>query len=155
MPGCDPGLRSLITLRNRYSMGWDMRKSANAGIAAAVIGAAGVIIAAVISSHHDGSSSSSSSTPGPSPTYVTGVIQTVNNEQYDYLYSVPTPNLLVDRVGEMSNGTNVQIICTVQGPAVASGDTLWDKVVYNSGSAYISDFYVYTGSAQAVMSACP
>jgi hypothetical protein len=131
-----------------------MSKSINAAIVAAVIGAAGAIAAAVITSH-GGSSSTSSSTPNPSPTYEAGVIQTVNNEQYDYLYSAPTPNLLTDRVGEMSNGTNVQIICTVEGPAVANGDTLWDKVVYNSGSAYISDYYVYTGSNQALMPACP
>ena len=131
-----------------------MSKSTNAVIVAAVIGAAGAIAAAIITSH-GGSSSGSGSTPTPSATDIAGVIQTVNNEQYDYLYSVPTSNLLTDRVGEISNGTSVQIICTVQGPAVANGDTLWDKVVYNSGSAYISDFYVYTGSNQAVMPACP
>jgi hypothetical protein len=122
-------------------------KKSNGAIAAAVIAAVGGIIAAVISSHH------SDPTPAPGPTYASGTIQTTSGTGYAYVYSVPTGNLYIDREGEESNGTNVQIICTQQGPAV-DNDTLWDEIVYNDGSAYISDFYVYTGTNQPTMPSC-
>lgn len=145
------------------------KSSTKAAIGAAVVTAAGGIVAAIITIHGHGTPTptptpaptsspvpvaTSSAIPGPTQTPEAGTIQTVPGETFDYVYSEPTGDLVADRVGEVSNGTNVNIICTVQGPAVASGDTLWDKIAYNSGSAYISDYYVYTGTNQAVMPSC-
>jgi hypothetical protein len=122
-------------------------------IMVALITAAGGIVTALITTNHGGSPGPS---PSPSASFAPGTIQVPAGDTYAYLYSVPTGDLYIDRVGEMSSGTNVQIICTVQGPAIGTdGDTLWDKVVYNTGSAYISDIYVYTGSSQAQMPSCP
>lgn len=117
-------------------------------ITAAVITAVGGIAAAIIAA---GGSSSSTSSSGP--TYAIGTIQVPTGDQYAYVYSIPTGDLTADREGEMSAGTDVQIICTEQGPAV-NGDTLWDEIVYNAGSAYISDVFVYTGTNQPTMPSC-
>jgi hypothetical protein len=134
-----------------------MSKRRSTTVTAAIITAAGAIaaaiIAGVIATHHP-PNPSPTPTPTPSPTYAIGTVEAPAGDQFAYLYSVPTADLLVDRVGEASNGTNMKIMCTVQGPAVGDGDTLWDKVAYNSGSAYISDQWLYTGTNQAVMPSC-
>src|SRR5262252_6325664 len=110
--------------------------SRGAAVTGAVISAAGAIAAALITIH---STSGSSRPSAPSPTDAPGTIQVPSGYQFAYAYSLPTANLTIDRVGELSKGTAVQIICTIQGPAIGNGDTLWDKIVLNSGSAYISD----------------
>lgn len=125
--------------------------SRGAAVTGAVISAAGAIAAALITIH---STSHSSHSPTPSPTYASGTIQVPQGNVAAYTYSIPTANLTIDRIGELSQGTVVQIICTVQGAAVGNGDTLWDKIVFNSGSAYISDIFVFTGTNQPVMPAC-
>jgi hypothetical protein len=123
-------------------------KGKNTAITAAVITATGGIVAAIIAA-----SGSTGTTSSSAPTYASGTIQVSAGYAYAYVYSIPTGNLNVDQEGELSVGTNVQIICTEQGPAV-NGDTLWDEIVYNAGSAYISDFFVLTGTNQATMPAC-
>lgn len=125
-----------------------MSKGKNTAITAAVITAVGGIVAAIIAA-----SSGSGTTSSTAPTYASGTIQVSAGYADAYVYSIPTGDLSVDREGELSVGTNVQIICTEQGPAV-NGDTLWDEIVYNAGSAYISDVFVYTGTNQPTMPPC-
>ena len=125
-----------------------MSKGSKAVITAAVITAAGGVLAAIIAASGSGSTTSSST-----PTYANGTIQVPSGTGYAYVYSVPTSNLGIDQEGELTAGATVRIACTEQGPAVYD-DTLWDEIVYNAGTAYISDYLVYTGTNQATMPAC-
>jgi hypothetical protein len=130
--------------------------SRGAAVTGAVISAAGAIAAALITIHSTSGHSTSgpSRSPAPSPTYASGTIQVPKGYQFAYVYSIPTADLTTDRVGELSQGTAVKIICTIQGEAIGNGDTLWDEIAFNSGSAYISDIFVFTGTSQPVMPAC-
>ena len=74
-----------------------------------------------------------------------------------YVYRAPVEDPMMAHIGELSNGTQVQIVCTQQGPAQTGSNgtsTLWDKVVYNSSYGFLNDAEVNTNSDQAVAGTC-
>jgi hypothetical protein len=145
-----------------------MSTKMNVGVWTAVITAAGGIAAALIASYgHPGpeppgpeptlansNSTSTSSTPTPG----SGVIRVSADSVAAYVYGSPVSDPTSDRVGELSDGQQVQIVCTVQGPTTTGSlgtSTVWDKIPYNHGDAYISDTEVATASNQPQARTCP
>lgn len=60
-------------------------------------------------------------------------------------------------IGSIPYRTSVTITCTTRGQSMTGpygATTLWDKVSYNGKVGYVTDAYIYTGSASAVAPAC-
>jgi hypothetical protein len=61
-----------------------------------------------------------------------------------------------DILGCIDSGVDVSIYCTVESTSV-DGDSVWDLIYYHTSwgvTGYIPDYYVITGSDNAVMSSC-
>jgi hypothetical protein len=71
-----------------------------------------------------------------------------------HVYQAPSVSSAI--VGNLGNGTRIQILCTVQGDPVTSDSTsyytssLWDKIA----TGYIPDANVSTGTSQPTMPNC-
>ena len=65
------------------------------------------------------------------------------------LYAHTAPSLNASTVAALANGATVQIRCTTQGEAVG-GSSLWDW----TGTGYVPDAYIYTGTDQPTMPTC-
>jgi hypothetical protein len=83
----------------------------------------------------------------------TGTIQVPQGYSTIYVYEQPTPSSTV--VGQLADGSAINIICTAQGDVVTNPDTgqsssLWDS----TGEGYIPDVFVYTGTNQATIGSC-
>ncbi len=67
------------------------------------------------------------------------------------------PQLLQqDILGCVDSGIEVSIYCTVESTSV-NGDSVWDLIYYRTSwgvTGYIPDYYVITGTNNAVMSSC-
>ena len=60
-------------------------------------------------------------------------------------------------IGCIPNGTIIPIVCTATGNSVTGpygATTLWDRTSYGGLSGYVTDAYVYTGTAAAVAPHC-
>lgn len=72
-------------------------------------------------------------------------------------YVFSEPQLLEqDILGCVDSGTEVSIYCTVESTSVY-GDSVWDLIGYRTAwglTGYIPDYYVITGTNNAVMSSC-
>jgi hypothetical protein len=136
----------------------------NVAIWTAVIAAAATITAALITNRphgsdgHDSGSSVSTTTTTSLENHPNGVVHVPEDMTAAYVYVVPVRDLTRDRLGELSDGQQVEIVCTKQGPpvqAVNGTSTLWDKIKYDSGYGYISDATVDTGTNASVAPSCP
>jgi hypothetical protein len=129
----------------------------NVGISAAVITAAGAIAAALIGDHNNPVTSGSSVPSAPS-TSVEGIgVVHVSRGVAAYVYGAPVSDGTSDRVGELSGGQQVEIVCTVQGPTITGTNgtsSVWDKVKFNQRYAYISDTELDTASDQPQAPSC-
>ncbi|OJF81317.1 hypothetical protein NS14008_21665 [Nocardia seriolae] len=70
-----------------------------------------------------------------------------------YVYASPG----IKRIGELSAGYNVTILCVLEGPVVVnhgSSSSLWDKVPYQNGTGFVTDTLVITGTDQPVAPRC-
>jgi hypothetical protein len=143
----------------------------------AYIGLAGVIGAALItgvslylSQHNDTSKASTAtsnsrvtvnvapaSTPPAPPTFKPFVASVGNLSPGLCAFVFSEPEVLQeDRLGCIYGTTSVYIYCTVESQSVGNS-TVWDEIYYrtNWGTAgYIPDYYVITGSQNAVMPSC-
>jgi len=143
----------------------------------AYIGMVGVIAAALITGvslyltqHNDkgkASTATSSSnvivnvapaTAPPAPPTIKPFEASVYNLPYGqcaYVFSEPEV-LQDDRLGCINATTSVYIYCTVESQTVGNS-TVWDEIYYRTGwgtTGYIPDYYVYTGTNNAVMPSC-
>jgi uncharacterized protein YraI len=67
------------------------------------------------------------------------------------------PNGSTALVGCIPKDTVIAIDCTAQGNSVTGpygATTLWDHTTWNGTAGYVSDAYVYTGTANAVAGPC-
>jgi hypothetical protein len=85
--------------------------------------------------------------PKPSPSAFYGTVQVPSGLTDVYIHSDPSLNASV--VAALANGATVEIQCTTQGEAVL-GSSLWDW----TGTGYIPDADVYTGTDQPTMPTC-
>jgi hypothetical protein len=143
----------------------------------AYIGLAGVVAAALItgvslylSNHNDNSKASAATSssrvivnvaPASAPPTTPAVapfeasIGNLPLGQCAFVFSQPQA-LQEDRLGCVYLTTSVRIYCTVESQMVG-GSTVWDEIYYRTdwGTAgYIPDYYVITGSQNAVMPSC-
>ena len=142
----------------------------------AYIGLVGVIGAAIISgifvylsrgSGGGGSSATNSNTvtvnvapsdPAPTTPAFRPFTASVFNLQLGgcaYVFSEPEV-LSEDRLGCVSAGTTVGIYCTVESQQVGNS-SVWDEIYYRTSwglAGYIPDYYVDTGTNNAVMPSC-
>jgi len=126
---------------------------ANVGISTAVVTAVGGIITAWIMHQ-----------PTPSPqtqnaahSSAVGHVHVSDSGVSAYVYDAPVEDGTTGRIGELSNGQLVEILCTVQGPEQTSTNgtsTVWDKITYNGRDGYLNDAEVNTNSDQAVAAPC-
>ncbi|HXP55325.1 MAG TPA: hypothetical protein VN847_10230 [Streptosporangiaceae bacterium] len=97
-----------------------------------------------------------SASPSPSDTGKVLATGTVYPEEgYTAVYVFSQPSLSSARIGEVTEGTTIGILCTAQGDVVTRPDTgqqssLWD----GTSDGYIPDVYVDTGTNQATMGEC-
>lgn len=72
-------------------------------------------------------------------------------------YVFSEPKLLdEDRLGCVTAQTTVYIYCTVESDTVGNS-TVWDEIYYKTNwgtTGYIPDYYVYTGTSNAVKPSC-
>jgi len=132
---------------------------AKLGIGAAVVTATGAVIAAVIGLHH----SDDGRPPAPTTTSTsyahigTGVIHAPSGFAAVFVYAIPTDDLTMDRIGKISDGLQIEILCTAQGPDIKGPlgySTVWDKINYNGGAGYVPDGYVDTPNNAPAAPAC-
>jgi hypothetical protein len=128
-----------------------------AAIGAAAITATGGIIAAVIATHHQSADGNAglTTTTSSSTVQITGVVRPVGSSPGAWVYRAPVQDPTTNRIGPVSAGQHVRIVCTQQGPlvdlAVDGGvgrSTLWDKIIYNENYAFIPDISVERASGQ-------
>jgi peptidoglycan DL-endopeptidase RipA len=123
----------------------------NVAIWTAVIAAAATIIAALIANSHDGghqdgtttTTTTTSANPG------SGVVRLPPDTMSAWVYAVPVQDPKHDRIGELSDGQQVEIVCTKQGPALTGTNgtsTVWDRIKYGSGYGFIPDANLDTGT---------
>jgi hypothetical protein len=75
--------------------------------------------------------------------------------QCAYVFSEPQV-LQDDRLGCVNTATLVAIYCTVESQQVGDS-TVWDEIYYRTSwgtTGFIPDYYVYTGTNNAVMPSC-
>ena len=88
----------------------------------------------------------------------TGTVVVPTGNVSNYVYSNPVRDLTTERIGELSDGQQVDIVCTVQGPPIMAENgrptTVWDKIRFNSGLAYVSDAELQTYTDQVVAPSC-
>jgi hypothetical protein len=75
--------------------------------------------------------------------------------QCAYVFSQPQV-LQDDKLGCVSAATLVEIYCTVESQQVGDS-TVWDEIYYRTSwgtTGFIPDYYVYTGTNNAVMPSC-
>ena len=75
--------------------------------------------------------------------------------QCAYVFSEPQV-LQDDKLGCVNPATPVSIYCTVESQLVG-GSTVWDEIYYRTSwgtTGFIPDYYVYTGTNNAVMPSC-
>jgi hypothetical protein len=137
----------------------------NGAIWAALIAAAATIIAALITAlihDRDGGDGGgkASSTPTSTARVVTGsvVVPPPDNATYVYPRAERDDSDNVKPIASLSNRQRIEIVCTVEGRGIAAANgkasTLWYKIRYNSGYAFVSDAYVETDS-NPVAPSCP
>jgi hypothetical protein len=130
----------------------------NVAIWTAVIAAAATIIAALIANRHDGhDGGATTTTTAPPANPGIGVVRLPPNTISAWVYAVPVQDLTHDRIGELSDGQQVEIVCTRQGPAVTGTNgisTVWDRIKYGSGYGFIPDANLDTGTNAPTASAC-
>lgn len=144
---------------------------------AAYIGLVGVIGAALISgvflylSQHNSKSKASTATSSsrvtvdvapvaapPTPPVIRtfkAPVYNLPNGQCAFVFSQPK-TLQDDRLGCIYAATSVYIYCTVESQSVGNS-TVWDEIYYRTSwgtTGYIPDYYVYTGTNNAVMPSC-
>ena len=141
----------------------------------AYIGLAGVVGAAIITgvflllSQHNGKSSAPTATsntvvnvaPASAPPTAPALqpfrasVWNLPAGQCALVFSEPEA-LQEDRLGCVNATTFVAIYCTVESQSVG-GSTVWDEIYYRTSwgtTGYIPDYYVYTGTNNAVMGSC-
>ena len=143
----------------------------------AYIGLAGVIGAALISGgvvlltqHNDKSEASTVTSssrvivnvapaaPPPTPPAIKtfeAPVYDLSSGQCAFVFSEPEV-LQQDRLGCIYATTSVYIYCTVESQSVGNS-AVWDEIYYRTSwgtTGYIPDYYVYTGSNNAVMPSC-
>ena len=123
----------------------------NVGIWTAVVTTVGGIITAWIM-HQP---------PPPAPTSsvaaAVGHVHVSNSGVSAYVYDSPVEDPAMGRIGELTNGMAVQIVCTEPGPAQTGSNgtsSLWDKIQYKQGYGYLNDAEVDTNSDLAVAPTC-
>jgi hypothetical protein len=142
----------------------------------AYISMVGVIVAALISglflylaNRNSGKSSTPTSNnkvivnvapsvaPPPTPSFRPFQAPVFNLAVGRCAYVFSEPQLLSeDRLGCVDANTTVSIYCTVESTQVGN-TTVWDEIYYRTDwgtTAYIPDYYVDTGTNNAVMSSC-
>jgi hypothetical protein len=127
---------------------------ANVGIWGTVVTTVGAIIIAVVANSGHGGGSTTST---PTPTPVAGVIQVPSGNDFLWVYGTPVGDPATDRIGQIAHGQQVQIACTVQGPAVQGTlgtTTVWDRIHFNTGYGFVNDSFVETPSDQPVAPSC-
>lgn len=95
--------------------------------------------------------------PPTQPTFTpaTAPVGNLPSGQCAYVFSEPQI-LQQDILGCVDSGADVSIYCTVESTSVG-GDSVWDLIYYKTSwgvTAYIPDYYVLTGTNNAVMSSC-
>lgn len=147
--------------------------SVKAVIWTAVVGAVATVAAAVITSLHlwdppppptPTPPSSQISGPSPRPFTGLGVVRVPSKPNVQggipvsaWVYGTPTSNPKDDRIGQLADGTQVEIVCVVQGPALTAVNgtsSLWDRIKFNSGYGFLNDGTVDTGSNAPVAPPC-
>jgi hypothetical protein len=133
-------------------------KKKRVGLSAAAITAAGAVGAALIA-HLYPPTPTVQTTTLTSPHHSSGVVTTDPGYVTAYVYGTPVTNLGTDRIGEVADGQQVEIVCTVQGPPITNDvtgktTTLWDKIQYNGGFGFLNDAVVNTNTDQAVAPNC-
>jgi hypothetical protein len=162
---------------SRYSMSWTrlfrggkgkqgltQDKSTNTIVVAAV-GAGATIIAAIITAlatTHSGPFAQrgpdpvSPSVTTPSPNYIHGTIRmdysnpACTNSPDCWVYLLSSPNLSASAVGYLTDGAQIQIVCSTQGGSETEfkhTSTVWYKVKYNGQGVYVNSVNAYTESA--------
>ena len=129
---------------------------ANVGIGTAVVTTVGGIITAMIMRQPP-------PPPPPSPVPVVaslaiGHVHVSSSGASAWVYDAPVEDATDGRIGELSDGQTVHIVCTQEGPVQEGSNsmsTLWDKIQYNGGYGYMNDGEVNTNSDQAVAPTCP
>ena len=67
------------------------------------------------------------------------------------------PNGADTQIGCIPDGTTIAIACTATGNSVSGpygSTTLWDETTWNAQTGFVSDAWVYTGTASAVAGTC-
>jgi hypothetical protein len=138
-------------------------KKVNTAVWTAGIGGAATIIAALIATFfghgdgHDGGNGAAGSTKTAGP--ASGIVRTLPGYVSVFVYGSVVQDPATNRIGQLSDGQHVEIVCTVQGPVVAGGatgktTTVWDKIKYNSGYGFVSDTHVFIDTEQAAPPPC-
>ena len=97
------------------------------------------------------------SSPSPLPTFqpFRGAVFNLAAGQCAYVFSEPYA-LSQDIIGSVCDGTIVSIYCTVETVPVG-GNSIWDLIYFKTSwgtGGYIPDYYVDTGTNNAVESSC-
>jgi hypothetical protein len=98
-----------------------------------------------------------SASPPTQPTFTpaTAPVGNLPSGQCANVFSEPLL-LQQDILGCVDSGTEVSIYCTAESTSVG-GDSVWDLIGYRTAwgvTGYIPDYYVQTGTDNAVMSSC-
>jgi hypothetical protein len=95
--------------------------------------------------------------PAPKPTFTPAQALVGNLPSGDCAEVFSEPLILQQDIeGCVDPGINVYIFCTVESTTV-SGDSVWDLIYYPTAwgrTGYVADYYVMTGTDNAVMSSC-
>jgi hypothetical protein len=140
---------------------------ANVGIGTAVVTTVGGIIIAWIM-HQPASPSRldhelvSTATPAvavpsPPPPPAVGHVHVSDGYDFAWVYDAPVEDGTTGQIGQLSNGRQVKIVCTKDGPAQTGSNgtsTLWDKIEYNGAYGFLNDAEVNTNSNQPVAPTC-
>jgi hypothetical protein len=93
--------------------------------------------------------------PLPLSSFFEAQVFNLPSGQCAFVFSEPEV-LYQDRLGCIYTGASVAIYCTVESQSVGNS-TVWDEIYYPTDwgkTGYIPDYYVYTGTNNAVMASC-